>query len=90
MGDEQHASIAALLQVTDQLENLRLRGDVERGRWLVGDQHGWFECKRHGDHRPLTLAAGQLMRIGAHRPLGIRQTDLSQQADGFLPSLFRR
>ena len=31
MGDEQHGHATPLLDVADQPENLRLRGDVERG-----------------------------------------------------------
>ena len=59
----------ALLQVADQLQDLRLRRDVERGGRLVGDQQLRLERQRHGDHRALALAAGELMRIGpAPRP----------------------
>ncbi len=84
MGDEHHRHVAATLQVADQFQDLRLRRDVERRGRLVGDQHGRFERQRHGDHRALTLAAGQLMRIGAHRRFRIRQADLAQQVEGFL------
>ena len=90
MGDEHHRHVATALQVADQFQDLRLRRDVERGGRLVGDQHGRFERKRHGDHRPLTLAAGQLMRIGAHRRFRIRQADLAQQVESFLLALPRR
>ena len=90
VGDEHHRHVAATLQVADQLENLRLRRDVQRRRRLVGDQHGRLQRQRHGDHRALTLAAGQLMRIGAHRPLRVRQADLAQQLERFLLSLPRR
>ncbi len=90
VSDEHHRHVAATLQVSDQLQDLRLRRDVQRRRRFVGDQHGRLQRQRHGDHHALALAAGQLMRIGAHRTLGIRQADLAQQLERFLLSLPRR
>ena len=52
---------------------LRLHGDVERGGRLVGDQQLRRAGERHGDHRPLALAARELERIGAGDALGIAQ-----------------
>jgi hypothetical protein len=46
-----------------QVEDLRLDGDVERGRRLVGDQQRRAAGQRHRDHRPLAHAARQLVRI---------------------------
>ena len=51
----------------DQREDLRLRGDVERGRRLVGDQQRGLEHQRHRDHDALALAAGELVRIRRDR-----------------------
>ena len=65
MGDEQHRHAEVCLQVLEQREDLRLHGDVERGRRLVGDEQVGLVGERHGDHHALALAAGQLMRIGA-------------------------
>ena len=50
-----------------QLQDLRLRGDVERGGRLVGDQQRRLEHQRHRDHDALALAARELVRI-ATRP----------------------
>jgi hypothetical protein len=50
------------LQLSHQLQHLRLHGDVERRRRLVGDQHLGAAGQRHGDHHPLAHAAGQLVR----------------------------
>ncbi len=47
------------------VENLRLHGDVERRRRLVGDEEIGTIGERHGDHHALALAARELMRIGA-------------------------
>ena len=68
------AEIAA--QLREQFENLLLHGDVERGRWLIGNQEArrfpFVTGKGHGDHRALAQAAGKLMRKLArtHRRLG--------------------
>ena len=48
---QRHAALA--LQLGEQLEDLRLDGDVERGRRLVGDEHLRVERERHRDHHPL-------------------------------------
>ena len=60
------------LQLAQQVEDLRLDGDVERRRRLVGDHERRIAGERDGDHRPLPHAAGQLMRIvaDARRRLG--------------------
>ena len=79
MGDEQHRRLLALLQVADQLQDLRLRGDVERGGRLVGDQKLRVERQRHRDHGALPLAARQLMRIGLRRNLRIGNPHVRQQ-----------
>ena len=56
---------SAVCSVLQQLEDLRLHGDVERGRRLVGDQQVGLVGERHGDHHALALAAGELVRIAA-------------------------
>ena len=50
-------------QLADQLQNLRLDRDVERGGRLVGDQELGRAGERHRDHDALALAAGELVRI---------------------------
>ena len=65
------------LQVLEQLEDLRLHGDVERRRRLVGDQEIGIVGERHGDHHALALAARQLVRISrASRVSGSRMPTL--------------
>ena len=61
VGDENDAEPHLLLQLTQQAKHLRLNSDVERGRRLIGDQQPRLAHQRHGDHRPLSQAAGQLM-----------------------------
>ena len=79
VGDEQHRHAVLGLQVFQEREDLRLHRDVERRRRLVGDEQVGAVCKRHGDHHPLALAAGELMRIGAEPAGGIAQPDLAEQ-----------
>ena len=62
--DQQHGHAELALQVLQQLEDLRLDGDVERRGRLVGDQQVGLVGERHGDHHALALAAGELMRVG--------------------------
>ena len=58
----------ASLQLPDQVEDLRLDGDVERGRGLVGDEQLGLSGERPRDRYPLRHAAGKLVRV----PLGDR------------------
>ena len=72
------------LQLPDEIEDLRLHRDIERGRRLVGDQQSGIAGQRHGDHRALAHAARQLMRIAVDRLLRIGDVDLGQKVDGAL------
>ena len=58
MGDEQERHALGLLDIGEQGEDLRLDGDVQRGRRLVGDQQVRPVGQRHGDHHTLALSAG--------------------------------
>ena len=55
---------ARLLQLFEKLEDLRLNGHVQGCGWLIGNQKLRFIGKGHGDHHPLPLPAGKLVRIG--------------------------
>ena len=67
VGDDHDRGVELALQPLDQLEDLRLHGHVERGRGLVGDQQLRVVGQRHGDHRALAHAAGELVRVGRPR-----------------------
>ncbi len=67
--DQQHRHAEAVLEVVQQGEDLRLDGDVQGGRGLVGDQQLGLTTQRHRDHHPLAHAAGELVRVVAE-PLG--------------------
>ena len=63
VGDEQQRQMKRSPHLTQQVEDLRLDRDVERGRRLVGDDERWFGRERKRDHRALSQPAAQLMRI---------------------------
>ena len=75
------------LQVEDQVEDLRLDGDVERGGRLVGDQHFRIAGERHGDHGALAHAAGQLVRIFLGALLRLGDARQPQHLDRLVPGL---
>jgi hypothetical protein len=66
--------------LADQLQDLRLDGDVQRGGGFVGDQQRRLAGQRHGDHHALAHAARQLVRVAVQHRLGFRNTDLLQHA----------
>ena len=61
------------LQLLEQAQDLRLGGDVQRGRRLVGDDERRLQRQRHRDHHALTLTAGQLVWIARENALGLGQ-----------------
>ena len=70
-----------LLQIAQQVENLRLDRDVERGRRLVGDEQRRAARQRERDERALPQAARQLVRIVAHAPLRLGNADGVEELD---------
>jgi len=77
--DQQHAHRPLGLQAAQQLENLRLNGDVERRRRLVGDQQARIAGERDGDHHPLLHAAGELEGVLAEATFRIGDADRGEQ-----------
>ena len=63
MGDEDERQAELALQVAQQVEDLRLDRDVERGDRLVGDDQLGLQRDRAGDADALALAAGELVRV---------------------------
>jgi hypothetical protein len=54
--DEQHRKAQLPLQPLEQLEDLCLDHDVQRGRRLVGDDQARAARERRRDHHPLLLS----------------------------------
>jgi len=55
MGNEHNRHPQPLLQISQQVENLRLNGDIKRGCRLIGDENIRLISKRHGNHHALAL-----------------------------------
>ena len=88
VGDQQHRHAEALLQLAQQLQDLRLDRHVEGGGGLVGDQQIWLAGERHGDHHPLALATRELVGERLEAPRGLAERHQLQQllrADERLP-----
>ena len=63
VGDEQVADPEFALQSREQVEHLRLYGQVERAGRLVADDQPGPQHQRPGDGDALALAAGELARV---------------------------
>ena len=81
VGDQDDRQIALPVEAVDQLQDLGLDRDVERGGRFIGDQHVGFERQRHGDHDALAHAAGELVRVVPHPALGVGNAHRAQQLD---------
>ena len=86
MRDEKHRQPALFAQLRQQLEDLRLYGDVEGGRRLVSDEKSRTVHDRHRDHHALSLPARELVRIITRAGFWIRNRDFTQCCDGALPN----
>ena len=82
VGDEDHRHVAVALLVGEQVEDLGLHGDVERGRGLVGEQQRGAAGERDGDGDALAHAARQLVRVLVEPAPGLGDADVVQQALG--------
>ena len=65
VGDQDQRQPEVLPEPLEELEDLRLDHDVERGRRLVADDDRRIAGEGHRDHRALAHAAGQLVRVRA-------------------------
>ncbi len=81
VGDDDDRGAELLLQVADEVEDLRLDGHVEGGRRLVGDEQLGVVDQRHRDHRALPHAAGELVRVVVDAAVGLRDADPVEQFD---------
>ena len=68
-------------EVAHEVEDLGLHRDVERRGRLVGDQQPRVARDRLGDHRALTLAAGELVRVRVERLQRVGQLDQVEQLE---------
>ena len=87
---EDHRRAEFLAEPLDQLDDAGLDGHVERRRRLVEQQQRRLRQQRHGDDDALLLATRQLVRIGAHHALGVRQAHGAHRLQRALVGLFLR
>ena len=85
VGDEHDRRAVLTLEAGEQVEELGLHGDVERGRRLVGDEQLGAQGQRHRQHDPLTHPAGELVRVVVDPASRIRDADLLEQVDSPTP-----
>ncbi len=71
--NEKHRKPQLPPQFREQLQNLFLHRDVQRGSRLVRDQDARASRQRHRDHHPLPQSARKLMRILPRAPRRISQ-----------------
>ena len=76
---EQHGDAEFLGERFQQLQDLQLRRDIERGGRLVGDDQRRAAGERAGDHQALALAAGELVRVALEHRLGVGDLHAAQQ-----------
>ena len=63
MGDKQDRHVEFLLDILDQIKYLGLDGHIQGCCGLIGNEQAGTASQGHGDHYPLPLAAGQLVRV---------------------------
>ena len=78
---DRHAEPA--LRLEHELEDLRLDGDVEGGRRLVGHEEVGLAGERHCDHGALAHPARELVGVVARAQGGGRDADAGQGRDRF-------
>src|SRR4051794_13702896 len=88
VGDEQVGEPEPALQPLEQVDDLRLDGDVQGGDGLVRDDQVGIERERPRDPDALPLAAGELVRV-ADPVVGVEADGREQLAPPLAPLLLR-
>ncbi len=85
MADEEIGEIVLLLQIAQEVDDLRLHAHVERRCRLIEHDEAWLQHHGAGNGDALALAAGELVRIA---PAGQRiEPDLLQRPADTLVAL---
>ena len=75
MGDQHQTHAGFPLKLFQKGQNLGLNRHVKRRGRLIGNQDIRLQHQGHGDHQPLALAAGKLVRILVQRLFRLRNSD---------------
>ena len=88
VGDEQHGEVQVLLKLMQQIDDLCLDGNIQRGDRFVGDKEFRVDGEGPGDDRALTLSARKGDRLAFH---GIgRKSNTLQKRGSVVFSLISR
>ena len=79
MGNKQYGQATLALEVQQQLQDLRLDGDIERRGRLVGDNQIGLGRERHRQHDPLLHAARELVGVLIDDSRRVGKPQLSEQ-----------
>src|SRR5690349_7835393 len=89
MRDEYDRELPLAPQRSDEPENLRLNGDVERRRRLVCEKQRRLAGEGGGDHDALPHAAAQLVSVAIDALIGVFDPHFRKKRDR-LPASFPR
>ncbi len=87
VGDHDHGRVQVGHQLLEQLQHLRLDGDVEGGGRLVADQQGGLAGQRDRDQRPLPHPPGHLVGVLLEPAAGVGDAAATEQLLGLRPGL---
>src|SRR4030095_13608057 len=63
VGNKDHSQTAALLNVLEQIEILRLNGHIQAGGRLIGNEQFWLAGNTNSSHNALAPTPTHLVRI---------------------------
>ncbi|MCY1362579.1 hypothetical protein D9M69_493030 [compost metagenome] len=80
--DDRHVTLVA--QLAQEVDDLRLHGDVQRSGGFIGNKQTRITGQHHGDDHPLVQTTRQLMRIRIQTLFGVRHPNKAKQFEGTL------
>ena len=82
MSDQHNGRIDLILQVTHQIQDLRLNGNVKSCGRLISNDQSWITSKTDCDTYTVTHTTGKLMRIHLINALTVGNSNQLQHFDG--------
>ena len=90
MRHDEHAHVAFLLKVAQQVEHFGLNRDVQSRRGLVRDEQPGLGRHRTGDEDSLSHTPRDLVRVGLEDPVGVADPHAIEHREGELARLILR